>query len=245
MPDKNPRLAVGGVFGNLTILDNAPSINGRRYFYVECTCENVIEVMGASLASGRKTHCGCLRAAPYTSRDAQAEVAELRQTVQDLAQRLANLESQPEPQPQPQPQPILPLPPPAESPTTRPAKSAAELEEDERLFQDRLRAIEGLPTLEQEEAARREEERFKALPLYPAGPCDNLIKGEELAKKPFKDRTPQDQQDMLRYYLAAMKHLVNNPVQVEYQQTPEGADHHDRVKALALAHRKFHLDPDA
>ena len=50
---------IGNVYGYLTVVDQAPSINGRAYWLCQCECGNMIAVRGQALRSGNTKSCGC------------------------------------------------------------------------------------------------------------------------------------------------------------------------------------------
>lgn len=50
----------GSVFGRLTVIEQAPKVNGRTAFKCACTCGNTVAVMARSLLSGNTRSCGCL-----------------------------------------------------------------------------------------------------------------------------------------------------------------------------------------
>ena len=51
----------GKEFGMLTVLDQAPSRNGKAYWICQCECGKIKEIAGQDLMQGIKS-CGCLRA---------------------------------------------------------------------------------------------------------------------------------------------------------------------------------------
>lgn len=46
-------------FGSLTVLRQAPSKNGRRYWHCKCDCGNEKSVIATNLRSGHTKGCGC------------------------------------------------------------------------------------------------------------------------------------------------------------------------------------------
>lgn len=51
---------IGNIYGYLTVIGKAPSINGRAYWMCECVCGNKVAVRATSLRSGNTRSCGCL-----------------------------------------------------------------------------------------------------------------------------------------------------------------------------------------
>lgn len=49
----------GNIYHYLTVIDKAPSINGRAYWWCRCRCGNEFAVRGHSLRSGNTLSCGC------------------------------------------------------------------------------------------------------------------------------------------------------------------------------------------
>ncbi len=60
------------VFGRLTVLEKAPSQNGKTYWLCECACaaRTRKEVQGAHLTGGTIRSCGCLRDEATSERSA-------------------------------------------------------------------------------------------------------------------------------------------------------------------------------
>lgn len=52
---------IGNVYGYLTVIDKAPSKNGRAMWLCKCKCGNTCEVSGKLLRSGKTKSCGCLK----------------------------------------------------------------------------------------------------------------------------------------------------------------------------------------
>ena len=55
-----PKDFTNQIFGNLTIISDAPSVPKKRMVNAKCTCGNVITELLYSITRGRVTHCGCL-----------------------------------------------------------------------------------------------------------------------------------------------------------------------------------------
>lgn len=58
----------GQIFGRLTVISEAPSINGRTRWNCLCSCGICLVVKAASLRSGNTKSCGCLHLDDLTSR---------------------------------------------------------------------------------------------------------------------------------------------------------------------------------
>ena len=50
---------IGNKYGYLTVINEAPHINGRAYWMCRCECGNTVVVSGGSLRSGNTQSCGC------------------------------------------------------------------------------------------------------------------------------------------------------------------------------------------
>lgn len=57
-----PSVKPGDAYGLLTVLEYAGSKNGYRTYRCECACGAVVVAPGASLRSGHRKSCGCLKA---------------------------------------------------------------------------------------------------------------------------------------------------------------------------------------
>jgi len=51
----------GRTCGYLTVIEQAPSKNGRTQWRCECLCGNETDVDGTKLRTGRTRSCGCMR----------------------------------------------------------------------------------------------------------------------------------------------------------------------------------------
>lgn len=49
-------------YGRLSVLERAPTVNGRTYWACRCICGREVVVMGQSLHAGTTVSCGCNRA---------------------------------------------------------------------------------------------------------------------------------------------------------------------------------------
>ncbi|MGN0975175.1 MAG: hypothetical protein ACI4OL_04175 [Gemmiger sp.] len=58
-----PEVMEGRRFGLLTVLDEAPEINGNRRWCCRCDCGAVITVWQPNLLGGRTKSCGCRKTA--------------------------------------------------------------------------------------------------------------------------------------------------------------------------------------
>lgn len=58
---RKPRDYVGMRFGRLTVLRDAPNVNGKRYVDCLCDCGQERTFMLSNLRTGRCHSCGCLR----------------------------------------------------------------------------------------------------------------------------------------------------------------------------------------
>lgn len=52
---------IGNTYGYLTVLERAPSKNGRAMWLCQCKCGNQVIIEGKKLRSGNTKSCGCLR----------------------------------------------------------------------------------------------------------------------------------------------------------------------------------------
>ena len=52
---------LGKVYGLLTVIDSAPSIDGQAYWKCRCKCGNIINVSGTNLRTGNTQSCGCVK----------------------------------------------------------------------------------------------------------------------------------------------------------------------------------------
>lgn len=50
---------IGNVYNYLTVIDRAPSINGRAYWMCKCKCGNKLAVRGCALRNNNTLSCGC------------------------------------------------------------------------------------------------------------------------------------------------------------------------------------------
>ena len=58
---------IGQCFGRLTVLRQAPSRNGHRYWLCRCECGGACFPTTGGLRSGKTRSCGCLKREPTTS----------------------------------------------------------------------------------------------------------------------------------------------------------------------------------
>lgn len=56
----NMNSLIGDVFGKLTVIEQAPSANGRRQWRCQCECGKVITASTTALRGGDTSSCGCL-----------------------------------------------------------------------------------------------------------------------------------------------------------------------------------------
>lgn len=57
----HPLELTGQVFGDLTVLNLAPSKGRHRYWTCHCACGTTLDVYGTSLTRGKSRSCGCRR----------------------------------------------------------------------------------------------------------------------------------------------------------------------------------------
>ena len=62
-----PAKLIGQCFGRLTVLRQAPSRNGHRYWLCRCECGGTCFPTTGGLRSGKTRSCGCLKREPTTS----------------------------------------------------------------------------------------------------------------------------------------------------------------------------------
>lgn len=58
----------GQIFGNLTVIKESTSRNGKAYWECKCKCGNIITAQGQLLRNGHKLSCGCLKESQYERR---------------------------------------------------------------------------------------------------------------------------------------------------------------------------------
>ena len=54
------RVEIGQKYGQLTVIEKAPSRNGRGYWLCQCDCGNKKEIRSDALKEGGTQSCGCL-----------------------------------------------------------------------------------------------------------------------------------------------------------------------------------------
>lgn len=87
--EKKEHKLKGKVFGDLEVIGKAEKKerNDGTWWICKCSCENIIEVPGTLLVTGRKTHCGCKADPHYYSVDIREQQFERLTAKYPLPQR--------------------------------------------------------------------------------------------------------------------------------------------------------------